>query len=216
MPPCSRGGAASRSPVEVASRPGGAAASRSHRPPDASDSVPTTLRATPARASAAARWGLVAPASTQSSATADRAASVATSTGSPASASRSATYRLLVRATAHSARATETGSHPSTSGLRSGAYSARCPRRACTTTPPLRSRTGTIRIVHLSSRDEGLTTGDRTRRRRRQHQGGGGARRRTGPDRLRAIRGVARAGGPGRRDRLRRRPTRARRVSPSH
>ena len=51
---------------------------------------------------------------------------------------------------AHSARATGTGSHPSTSGLRSGAYSARCPRRACTTTPPLRSRTGTIRIVRVS------------------------------------------------------------------
>src|SRR5450755_2473742 len=111
-----------------------------------SDSVPTTLRATPAPASSAARSQVVAPASTHGSATVASADSVATSAGSPASASRSATYRVLVRQTAHSARATATGSHPSTSGLCSGAYSARWPRRACTTTPPLRSRTGTIRI----------------------------------------------------------------------
>ena len=85
------------------------------------DSVPITLRAAPARASAVARSTVVAPASTHGSATDASAASAVSFTDSPASASRSATYRLLVRHAAHSARATVTGSHPSTSGLCSGA-----------------------------------------------------------------------------------------------
>ncbi len=85
------------------------------------DSVPTTLRAAPARASAAARDGVVAAASIHVSATDARPVRVASSTGSPASASRSATYRRLHRHAAQRARATDTGSHPSTRGLLSGA-----------------------------------------------------------------------------------------------
>ena len=91
------------------------------RRPEPIDSVPMTLRATRARSSTAARSGVVAPASTHGSATDASALSVASSAGWPASASRSATYRVLVWQTAHSARATATGSLPCTSGLCSGA-----------------------------------------------------------------------------------------------
>ena len=64
-------------------------------PASDSDSVPITLRATPALWSAAARAAVVAPASAHSSATAASRRSVSTSAGAPAIASRSATYKRV-------------------------------------------------------------------------------------------------------------------------